>query len=68
MNLVPQAQSWLGPFFNATLGGPSWRFLVSPWSSFYLHPSTNITNLSMIAIITAFGEADMTTAMRPLFL
>ena len=58
-----QAQTWLGPFSNATLGGPSWRFLVSPWSSFYLHPSTNTSNLSMLAIITAFGEADMTAAM-----
>ena len=63
INLVSQAQSWLGPFSNATLGGPSWRFLVSPWSSFYPHPSTNTTNLSMLAIITAFGEADMTAAM-----
>ena len=48
---------------NATLGSPSWRFLESPWSSFYLHPSTNTSNLSMLAIITAFGEADMTAAM-----
>ena len=63
INLVSQAQSWLGPFSNATLGGPSWRFLVSPWSSFYLHPPTNTSNLSMLAFITAFGEADMTAAM-----
>ena len=50
-------------FPNATLGSPSWRFLVSPWSSFYLHPYTNTSNLSMLAIIPAFGEADMTAAM-----
>ena len=55
-------------FPTPTLGGPSWRFLVSLWSSFYLHPSTNTTNLSMLAIITAFGEADITATLWPLFL
>ena len=63
-----EAQSCLGPFTNATLGSPSWRFLVSLWSSVYLHPPINTSNLSMFAIITAFGEADMTTTMCPLFL
>ena len=53
----------VGTFPNATLGGPSWRFLVSPWSSFYLPPSTNTSNPSMLAIITAFGEAAMTATM-----
>ena len=36
--------------------------------NFYFHPSTDITNIGMFAVITAFGEADMTAAMRPLFL